>query len=191
MPSSKKALTCKEIIEQILKGGVFRERVIRKVFKQFEGYRFKLALELKIPHEIALDAYIDSVAELEYKISTGKFENKNAKSCSTFIYTVCYYRCVDYIRKQGRTINESELDPERDFPTEEHPTTFFENEEIAICWESLNDTCKKVLQLTREGYSAKEIAKKVGLKNANSVGATKKTCINKLKNCIERLKSEK
>ena len=183
-------LTCEEIVAQILKGGIHRERITLRIFQEFEGFRFKIGKELNVPNEVTLDTYIDAIAELEYRIATKRFVIKSKRACSNFIYQVCYNKCVDYIRREGRTLNYLPINSEWDVIAEEEFIGFMKNEEIVICLEHLNETCKQLLILTSKGYSAKEIAEMTGLKNANSVGATKKTCINKLKDCIEQLRGK-
>ena len=183
-------LTCEEIIEEILKGGVYRERIIPKIYRQIKGYVYKIANELSLSHDVVEEYFREAVAEFVHKVETGKFTQQSNRACFNFIYRVCYNKSVDHIRRLGRKKPEIPLNPEMDIEAEEEPISLFEYEEIAKCWDQLSDTCKQVLSLYREGYSAEEIVKMANLKNANSVGVTKFACIKKLRDCIEKLRND-
>ncbi len=183
-------LSCEEIIEQILKGGVDRERVIYKVFREFEGFIHKIAQDLHLPHEIVRDAYYEAIAEFEYKIAAGKFKFQSGRSCSTFIYRICYNKCVDYIRKESKKPYLEDLGGVAKFiPNPELADSIWDDEDFAICWEKLNDLCKEVIGLYLEGYTIDDILNQTDLKNKNSVSVTKYGCIGKLRKCIEKRKS--
>lgn len=187
MPSTSD-LTCKEIIEEILKGGVARERMTQRVFKEYKGFLISIAKKLGVPYDIAADAYAEAVTELVIKIPTGKFVPKFPRSCSTFIYTVCYNKCVDHKRReQNKPDMEYIEDSENPYKYEPLP------ERKRLRWkdiltsyeEKIGKKCKDILELHIEGFKPKEIAEKLGMASANSVSATKSKCIKDLKKLID------
>ena len=182
-------LTCREIIEEVLKGGVARERITQRVFEQYKGFIFAIANKLSVPYDIAADAYIEAISELIIKIQSGKFIPKFSKSCSTFIYTVCYNKCVDYIRREQNRpdyeyINDSDNPDKYELPSKKEHVRL--RDILEIYGDRLGDRGRKVLELYMQGYTAKEIATKLGYKNANSVAFTKSKYLRDLRELVKR-----
>ena len=155
----------------------------QRVFDEYKGFLYSIAAKNNVSYDVAVDAYTEAVAQLIAKIGSGKFIPKFPKSCSTFIHKVCHNKCVDYIRKESRQpyleyINDSED------PNKYEPLTEDERIKLAdvldIYGEKIGKTCRDILELHIKGYKPEEISTRLGLKNANSVSATKSKCIKDL-----------
>ncbi len=152
--------------------------------EQFQGYPFTISAKRNVPYEVAVDAYADAVTELVKRIREGIFEDTNEKACSTFIYKVVDYKCIDYFRKQGRepdfeVIEDMKGDsPSYDAREEEGKMTL--DVLLELLGKDINPTCKEVLTLHVQGYKPHEIAAILQMKSANSVSVTKSNCLKEI-----------
>ena len=181
-------LSCEETIREIQKGGSERERMVRIVYKQFFGFVYALATKFRISPENMKDFYTDAVVELDKQIYAGKFKPQSKKACSTFIYQVCKFKCIDYYKKKG--INRDFQDYVVEDPDNNVQAWMAGNDNllykelIAKYLRKLSPSCQQILQDWDEGYNTKEIQERAGLKNENTVYVTRSKCLKKLKEML-------
>ena len=182
-------LTCKKIIEEVLKGGGARERIAQRVFEEYKGFVYDIIKQHRLPYEVGFDAYTEAVTSLISIIEDGRFNPISPKSCSTFIYRICHNKCVDYIRKNSKKPYFEYLDDLAD-PGEYEPAQEDRDNIMKYLLDrysnKLGDRGRKVIELSMQGYTAKEIATLLGYKNANSVAFTKSKYLKDLRKLVER-----
>jgi len=190
MPSE---LSCKEIIDEIQKGGVHRERCMYQVYKQFRGFVFKLKNKYHLSVEEVEDGYAEAISEFANRVDRDKFELRFPKSCSTFIYTVCQNKCFDYLRNLNKnidTIDIDEIPPDMTLENFEDPWKDLDREVLKIAFQKLSEKCQNVLIMWASGYSMKEIYEANELKDENSAAVTRHACLKKLRGFMDDIDGE-
>ena len=186
MPAPK--LSCIEIVEEILKGGIFRKEAMTQLFHKFYGFVPTIAKETNVSLEEVQDCYSDVITDFEKKVLAEKFIPQAEGSCSSYIYRSLKNKAISVYRKRQNEAIKIPL--EEAAPPSDEMKDSFEIEDIRNILNGMDPTCQKVLLLWAEGYTMKEIAQEVGLSDGNSAAVTKFNCLKKLREAYENLLGE-
>ena len=187
-------LTSQEIVQEVLKGGVFRERITGRVLECYKGYIHVIKSKNNVPYEVVADAYVEAVTQLISHISNGRFEPKYEKSCSTYIYSITRNKCIDYIRKEVRRLDVEFINDSED---SEKYEGILEREKLSLqdildeFGSQLGKNCQEILELYVKGYNPKEIANILNIQNPNAVSARRSKCIKDLKKLLKESQENK
>lgn len=177
------------IIQAIQAGGDRRKEQISILYRQYFGYVWKgVEDNQEITPEQAKDAYTDAVIGFSHLIEKGDFRGE--ASLSTLLFRIFQLKIIDIIRSRksgkGMFLNSLERDlSEQLQEVEVSPESLYMNNEQFVLIQALlpkaGSNCLEIfLQMDYYGYSAKEIAQHLKLKNAATVRVRKKQCKDKV-----------
>lgn len=142
----------------------------------------------------AFDAYSDTILSAIEKIRNGSFEGRS--SLKTWLYQIFHNKCVDHLRKkttnkhsvhQTTTINDWLM--QLSDTGKSIVQKLIDKTDWDLLKQKLNeigDTCKRLLTLSAEGYSDKEIAELMKYKTADVVKTSRLRCLEKLRQLYKR-----
>ncbi|MEM7370027.1 MAG: sigma-70 family RNA polymerase sigma factor [Bacteroidota bacterium] len=177
------------VIQALRAGGDRRERQLADLYRQYFGYVWKGVDDNQgISPDQAKDAYTDAIIGFSHMIEKGDFRGES--SLSTLLFRIFQLKIIDLIRARNTGKAEFINKLERDLPdqlksTEGSPeSSYLTHEQFLLIQELLpkaGSNCLEIFLLMEYyGYSAKEIAKKLDLKNAATVRVRKKQCKDKV-----------
>lgn len=175
------------LIAAIQAGGIARTRATNRLYTEYFRYVWKALKTHRINQEQAEDAYGDAIQSVCRQLQEGIFRQE--AQISTFLYQVFERRIVDILRSEKTEKAIQRRKTEREIPTHlrsplADPEERFIQQELFLRLEQIlpraGTKCKEILMdMLYYGYSAKETAKRVDLKNAGTVRVTKKKCLDK------------
>ncbi|MEO0471404.1 MAG: sigma-70 family RNA polymerase sigma factor [Bacteroidota bacterium] len=177
------------LITAISAGGLSGRKAENELFDTY-NYLVRIGQnQHKISEDESLTAYSQTILAVIKSIQLARFRGES--SLKTYVNQIFRRQCVNVIR--GKTTNQvwNALADTDVFP--EMAMDVFKDilqaEKISLlkkCMQQLSDTCRKLLWGAHyDGYSSEELAKMVGLKNAETVNVQKSRCRKKLMAVIE------
>jgi RNA polymerase sigma-70 factor (ECF subfamily) len=176
-------------IREIRAGGDRQKEAIEQLYKQY----FFLVKEGRKKYRQQLDdddlvaAYNEAIIKVREKLAEGVFRGES--TISTYLHRIFFNKCVDALRqKNGHPTEPIERAPEEEDGENDALKKLIQKEQITRvfgCLNEIGDPCKQIL-LDSEywGYSADEIAKRIGFSNAASVNSKKYTCLQRLREML-------
>lgn len=136
------------------------------------------------------DIYQETILALYKNIITGKLQSlTNGAKLKTYIFSICYHKMVDVVRKKGKIIS---LDTDKTAQSEfDYSDEQAETERDCIIRQavsSLQEPCHSILTLyywDRQSHS--DIAIALNYSNPDSAKTQKNKCMKKLKSYIKTL----
>lgn len=175
-------------IEEIRAGGARQEKAIRLLYEQFftlvkngqQKYR-------PLDEDEVTSAYNAAVISLRKELVTGNFRGDS--SLSTFLNRIFTNKCIDLLRqKNAHSTEPLESAPETDGEGRNPLMDLMQADQIERVFHAMNilgEPCKQILMDSEYwGYSADEIAHRIGFKNAASVNSKKYTCLQQLREML-------
>ncbi|MEM7370473.1 MAG: sigma-70 family RNA polymerase sigma factor [Bacteroidota bacterium] len=181
-----------ELIQGLMQEGAQREIWVARLFDQHKG----MALQGKRKHNISLedarDAYSDAVISVSRQIQQGKFRGDS--KLSTWFYQVFRNYCIKRFHKAKRQqIDWADEMPNLPETAQNMLETLIEKDQFDTLYEwmgQLGENCRQILVLREfHQYTPKEIAEKIGFKNAQSVSSKRFKCLEKLRELIFQTKT--
>lgn len=175
-----------QIIGHIREGGRNRELATDHLMKEHLGFVHKFMNTLFLSEQVALDCYIDALADVVEQVSTGSFKGKS--KISTYLYQIAYFRCVDELRK-----NKNEFATDNEFPEMEDLSQKvskkieieYEIKKLKKYLHKMGSPCNGILMdWAFWGYNMNEIAERNGLSSAAIAKSRKYQCLQKLRQLI-------
>lgn len=176
-------------IAEIQAGGHRQERGIRRLYEQFL-YMAKQGRQRyrSLGDDEVLSAYNLAVIALRNQLVGGTFRGES--SISTYLTRIYSNKCIDLLRSKNARPTEP-LESARETTSEEDSLkNLILSDQITRVMEQLQqlgEPCKQILlDSDYWGYSAEEIAQRIGFSNAASVNSKKYTCLQKLRQALLR-----
>lgn len=177
-------MTDGEIIQSIRRGGVGQEQSLHLLFSRHQTWVKAAVSKHKLTEDEALDAFSDAILALRKQVLLNKFRGES--KLSTYLHSIFSRRCIDSLRKKSTNkVIASEYLPEMADSVPGVEQTLITGErfaELLSYIEQLGEPCKQIL-MDRYfwGYEdMAEIAKRAGVKNANTAGSLRYRCMEKL-----------
>lgn len=178
-----------EILQSLQMTGIQRRKGEEQLYNK---YHFLISFGVKkysLTEEQIFDAYSDTILAAIESITSGSF--RGASSLSTFIYQIFKYKCIDILRKNsshrsrvhrtldivGKLMNISD-------PADTVIEQINKKADAEIFKQQLNKLCDKsrrLLMLSAEGYTDKEIAMEMKFKTRDVVKTSRLRCIRTLR----------
>ena len=126
----------------------------------------------------AKDVYQESMIELVFQIKNGKLDQLSSK-LSTYLYSICYYKWIDRLRKKGRAMESGfDNDLEGVVIEDEAPSPYLLAMEKVLG--QIGDKCRDLLQaFYYEKLPMIQIANRLGFVDDNSAKSQKNKCMDK------------
>lgn len=183
-------LTDEDLIAGILAGGRRQEAAIRQAYEQFfsivhQGGR----RHARLSEEELLSAYHSAILAVRRQILHARF--RGDASLKTYLNKIFFNKCIDILRKNSTVKEETVAElPGSMTVNPEALSNLIREEELELLLqllEQLGQSCRQIL-LDSEywGYSAEEIAQRIGFSSAASVTSKKYTCLQALKRLLAR-----
>jgi len=182
-----------EILAGLKRSGSERISSQTHLYEQYFGMVWKALDKHVIEKEEALSAYSDAIMDVIGAVEQGAFRGESP--IGIYLYRVYTNKIIDAIRRQRTRKEEMRRQVERELPL--HLKSPLPNPEQALTkqdafldmvarFTDLGTHCKEILIDTEYyGYSAKETAERVGLKNANTLRQTKIKCMRRLRELLK------
>lgn len=177
-------MTDGEIIQSIRHGGSGQEQSLHLLFSRHQVWVKVAISKHKLSEDEALDAFSDAILALRKQVLLDKFRGES--KLSTYLHSIFSRRCIDCIRKKSTNkVIASEYLPDMPDSVPGVEQTIITGERFTHLLhyiEQLGEPCKQIL-MDRYfwGYEdMAEIAKRAGVKNANTAGSLRYRCMEKL-----------
>lgn len=181
------------LIDDICAGGGRQEQGIRRLYEMnYSLVRTGRTQYRSLDEADVLSAYNSAIISLRKQLLNGSFRGDS--SLATYLTRIFTNKCIDQLRKLKSTRDTAPMEYARELE-DETPDALSKLiqsdrvEHIRRHLLAIGEVCKQIL-LDSEyyGYSAEEIAKRIGFSSAASVNSKKYTCLQKLR---ERLLDER
>lgn len=183
-----KAFADAEIIQGLQKGGSDHkyEDALYMSYSYFieEGIR-----KFSLTEDESFSCYSDSIIKTLDNIRIGVFEGRS--SLKTYLYQIFHNKCVDQVRKN--TTKKSEVYRGADisdmlFRMSDTAKTIIQRlveqsdiQELKKRLSELGENCRKMLLMSSDGYSDKEIAVVLEFKSASVAKTSRLRCLERLR----------
>jgi RNA polymerase sigma-70 factor (ECF subfamily) len=178
-----------DIINHIQGSAASREQAITLLFQRHSALIGKIKKRYNLSEETALDAYTDSILRLSRLIEQAKFRGES--SLFSLLYQITSNRCVDILRKESSKevewVDEMPVIPDTARTSLMRMIQHEDVEALGKLFDEAGERCRQVLMDSLYfGYKIDEIAKRNGLKNAQSASSIKSRCLSRLRKLIEQ-----
>jgi len=181
--------TEKNILEHLLQGGSYRRKGEELLFNTYSYLIQEGIRKHSLNNDESFDAYADSVLSVIEKIINGSFEGRS--SLKTFLYQVYHNKCVDLVRKnmtEKNKVHRASSISEMFFQMADTAKTILQSlvdqADIHLLKQKLDElgeNCRRLLLLSADGYSDKEIAAVLEYKSADVAKTSRLRCLEKLR----------
>lgn len=177
------------LITAIRNGGRNREMATDQMMRDHIGFVYTIKSKLHLDEDVALDCFVDALADVVEQVGNGKFEGKS--KLSTYLYQITYFRGVDHLRKNRLDITHLEQLPEQKYLAKDlNEKIDNESEFLHIKRElkSIGEPCEGILMdWGFWGYNMDEIAQRNGLKSASIAKSRKYQCLQRLRGLLQKV----
>lgn len=172
-----------EIISDIQKGGIQREKALKFLFENNNLRRsiIELIKNNKGNEQDGEDMFQEGIIVIDRNIRGGDFRSEG--KLSSYLISICKFLWMNELRKNKRL----EITDETyvfDSPVTETALDTLLNDELKIALNrllvGLGERCKNILELWQLNYSMEEIASSLGLSSAGMARKVKHQCYQKL-----------
>ena len=181
--------TDREIIEQLVKGGVERRKSEERLFTRFSYFIREGMRQHGLPEEDIFSAYSDTILTAIDQILSSNFEGRS--SLKTYLYQIFHHKCVDLIRKKTsnkNSVNRSETLSDSLQRLSDAAKSVLQQLIEKADWNllrermtRLDDKCRQMLLLWGDNYSDREIAEALSYKSPDVVKTSRVRCMEKLR----------
>jgi RNA polymerase sigma-70 factor (ECF subfamily) len=183
-----------EIIDSLLLSGVERRRGEEKLFNNYSYFIREGIRKYSISPDEAFDAYSDTILSAIEKIVKGSFEGRS--SLKTYLFQIFHNKCVDQLRKNATkksSVHQTVPITDMLYQVADAAKTVVQKLVEKTDWDvmkqklnELGENCQKLLLLSADGYSDKEIALSLEYKTPEVVKTSRLRCLEKLRQLVKR-----
>ena len=174
------------LLEAIRGGGRMREMATDHMMKEHIGFVYKIKSKLHLSEDVALDCFVDALADVIEQVGNGRFKEKS--KLSTYLYQITYFRGVDHLRKNEIDIAHVDKLPDNpEFIEDLNRLIDIESEvkNLRSKLMSIGQPCEGILMdWAFWGYDMVEIAERNGLSSASIAKSRKYQCLQRLRKMI-------
>lgn len=186
--------TDEELIDNLSQESSFKRKGEEQLFASYTYFIREAMHKHALSEDEAFDAYSDTILSAIEKIRNGSFEGRS--SLKTWLYQIFHNKCVDHLRKkttnkysvhQTTTINDWLL--QLSDTGKSIVQKLIDKTDWDLLKQKLNeigDACKRLLTLSADGYSDKEISELMEYKTADVVKTSRLRCLEKLRQLYKR-----
>ena len=191
----------KDIIKNWSAGGTLREKAIAVTFNDASiktgieraTFAYKIVMQQLFPdirsamNNQNIKTYVDylfieAVCVVDKKIRINEFKGTEYVQLKSFLVTTAKNKCIELLRKKKHNVGLEKIEE----PV--HEENILEKEDrhgkLRVILEEIGKNCKEVLLKYYAGFSMKEIATALDLKNADVAKQIKARCFKRLKALI-------
>jgi len=178
-------ITDNQILKAFQSGGKLEESVLSHLMNAYKGLFYKGKNRYGLDESMAQDAYTDAFLALRQQLKANRFRKES--QISTYFYQIFCNKCADQKKKSQTKHNNTTLAMALDIPAAAqnafHELVRQEDFELLKrLIRKLKPKCKQLLWESEYlGFSASEMAKRLGLKDAKSVKSQKYRCMERLR----------
>lgn len=177
------------IIENLTGGGITRRKGEEELFTTYMYFIQEGMRKHTLTEDESFDAYSDTILTAIEKITDGTFER--ASSLKTWLYKIFHNKSVDLLRKKAtnknkvhQTVSITDMLVHVSDAAKSIVQKLADQADEKLLKQRLaetGDTCHRLLQLSAEGYTDKEIAAMMEYKTADVVKTSRLRCLEKLR----------
>lgn len=182
----------RDIIENLSSPGINRRKAEDQLFAKY-SYLIQAGVnKYFISEEDSFDAYADTVLAAIQAVTNGSYEGR--ATFKTFLYEIYHNKCVDLLRKKGtlknsvhKTVSIGGMDnhlSDDSISAIEELMNKSDFDKVRQKMNQLCENCQRLLLLSADGYSDREIAGVMNFKTANVVKTSRLRCLKKLRQLI-------
>ncbi|HEX7905583.1 MAG TPA: RNA polymerase sigma factor [Chitinophagaceae bacterium] len=186
--------TDEELIDNLRQKSPFKRKGEEQLFASYTYFIREGRHKHALSEDEAFDAYSDTILSAIEKIRNGSFEGRS--SLKTWLYQIFYNKCVDLLRKKTtnkRSVHQTTTINDWLLQLSDTGKTIIQKLIDKTDWDilkqklnELGDSCKRLLTLSAEGYSDKEIGELMEYKTADVVKTSRLRCLEKLRQLYKR-----
>jgi RNA polymerase sigma factor (sigma-70 family) len=162
---------------QAIKNG--NEKALGLFYKENFGKIQNMVFKNSGTDDDAKDVYQEAMIDVVLQIKNGKLDQLSSR-LSTYLYSICYYKWIDRLRKKGRMM-ESGFDDDLDgvvIQEEESTSPYLLAMEKVMS--QIGEKCRNILQFFYyEKLPMAQIANRMGFVDDNSAKSQKNKCMDK------------
>ena len=173
-----------------------RKSVENTFYLQFRYFIEEGMRKFSVTHEESFSCYSDAVIQTIDTIRAGRFEGRS--SLKTYLYQIFHNKCVDQIRKNTThksEVHRSAVQPDLLGLLTDSSKTIIEKlveradiEDLKQRLNELGENCRRMLLLSSEGNTDKQIAETMNFKSADVAKTSRLRCLDRLRK-LYQLKS--
>lgn len=182
-----------KLLEQILSGGINRERALNYLFEKHVGFVHRGVNRYSLTETEAKEVFLDSLLALVRAVEKEQF--KGESKISTYLYRIYENRAKNKIRDRVRNeskfswVDEIPIMPDKAKTMLQEMVNAEEMNWVERMLDQMGSKCKQILIMQEfQGYSLVEIAETLGFKSARAVSTTRYRCMEKLKKILSQPK---
>lgn len=178
-----------ELIENLRQEGALKRKGEEQLFITYNYFIREGMNKYNFSEDEAFDAYADSILVAIEKVRNGTFEGRS--SLKTWLYQIFHNKCVDLLRKRSsnkNSVHQTASITDMLFQFSDTSKSVIEKlidkADLALLKQKINelgDACRRLLMLSADGYSDKEIRELMEYKTADVVKTSRLRCLEKLR----------
>jgi RNA polymerase sigma factor (sigma-70 family) len=187
--------TDQQLIDNLRQDGVIKRRGEEQLFTAYDYFIRQGMHKHSLSEEEAFDAYSDTILSAIEKVHNGSFEGRS--SLKTWLYQIFHHKCVDLLRKRAtnkNSVHQTASMGDMLLQLSDSSKSIIQNLIDKADWSflkqklnELGDTCRRLLVLSADGYSDKEISSVMEYKTADVVKTSRLRCLERLRQLYKRL----
>ena len=178
-----------DILDKLRSPGITRRKAEEQLFKKYAYFMNVGVHKYSLSEDDLSDAYSDTILAGIESITNSSFREKS--SIKTFLFQIFQNKCVDILRKKSthrnrvhQTIEIGKKQMHLSDPSQsvlEKLIVKTETETLKQQFRKLGDKWQRLLFLSAEGYTDKEIATEMNFKTRDVAKISRLRCINTLR----------
>lgn len=185
----------KRLLDGLRQEGIEKRKGEEQLFITYDYFIREGIHKHSLSGDEAFDAYSDTILSAIEHIRNGSFEGRS--SLKTWLYQIFHHKCVDLLRKRSTNKNsvyQTASISDWLFQLSDSSKSVIQKLSEKADWDflkqklnELGDNCRKLLTLSANGYSDKEISGLLEYKTADVVKTSRLRCLEKLRQLYKRL----
>ena len=186
--------TDEELIENLRQESSLKRKGEEQLFTSYTYFIREGMHKHSLSEDETFDAYSDTILSAIERIRNGSFEGRS--SLKTWLYQIFHNKCVDLLRKKTtnkRSVHQTAAINDWLLQLSDTGKSIIQKLIDKTDWDllkqklnELGDTCKRLLTLSAEGYSDKEIGELMEYKTADVVKTSRLRCLERLRQLYKR-----
>ncbi|MBL4707005.1 MAG: sigma-70 family RNA polymerase sigma factor [Flavobacteriales bacterium] len=171
------------IIDHLKKGGLLESNAIATLIKQNEIKIIVLVRKYNGSMAEAQDVFIEGITEVVFNIKNNRFRNDSP--LSTYLYKICRLIWFQKFRSKKVSHFNQEISDKDTLSIQLNLEYSNQKEVLNSVLSQIGENCKRVLTFWSEGFSMKEIQKKMEYASAQVAMNKKNKCLTTLRELIK------